>query len=337
MRKTPSMFTNRSSGRLRAALALLVLALVAVLTGCGSSSSDTADAGPREVPSAKGPIKVPADPQRVVVLNGNLAGYLYDLEAKVVAADPRLLGVPNKPGEFPTGWAEDAKAQGTQAVPSGDNINLEFIAAQRPDLIIGGGQGYPGQQSVNAYDQLSAIAPTVLMPTETTNWQDQLRFIAETVNKPANVDTLIANYQAKLTEAKGKIKPPAGATVVFQSIKSQKPTVFVPTAALPALLAEVGFTLDTQVEAKAGNPAKEQSADFISFSPELINTVIDAPVMFTIPLSGGRSLDELRADPLYASLPSFQQNKVFELPATSSRPDYRTVMTTLDLLVERFK
>ncbi|MFD4461416.1 ABC transporter substrate-binding protein [Nocardia sp. NPDC058480] len=331
------MFTHRSTGRFRAALALLVLALVAVLTACGSSSTDAADAGPREVPSAKGTVKVPAHPQRIVVLNGNLAGYLYDLEATVVAADPRLLGVPNKPGEFPAGWAEDAKKQGTQAVPSGESINLEFIAAQRPDLIIGGGQGYPGQQSVNAYDQLSAIAPTVLMPTETTYWQDQLRFIAETVNKPANVDTLIANYQAKLAEAKSKIKPPVGATMVMQSIKSQKPTVFVPTAALPALLAEVGFTLDTQLEARAGNPAKEQSADFISFSPELINTVIDAPVLFTIPLSGGRSLEELRADPMYATLPSFTANTVFELPATSSRPDYRTVMTTLDLLVERFK
>ncbi|MEV6216560.1 ABC transporter substrate-binding protein [Nocardia sp. NPDC051833] len=331
------MFTNRSSGRLRAALAFLVLALVAVLTACGSSDSGSADTGPREVPSAKGPVKVPADPQRIVVLNGNLAGYLYDLEATVVAADPRLLGVPNKPGEFPAGWAEDAKKQGTQAVPSGDNINLEFIAAQRPDLIIGGGQGYPGQQSVNAYDQLTAIAPTVLLPTETTYWQDQLRFIAATVNKPAKVDTLIANYQAKLAEAKSKIKAPAGTTVVMQSIKSQKPTLFVPTAALPTLLSEVGFTLDTQVEAKAGNPAKEQSADFISFSPELLNTVIDAPVLFTIPLSGGRSLEELRADPMYATLPSFKANEVFELPATSSRPDYRTVMSTLDLLVERFK
>ncbi|MFC4377619.1 ABC transporter substrate-binding protein [Nocardia halotolerans] len=331
------MFTNRSAGRRRAAPALLILALVAVLTACGNSSSGTTDAGPRTVASAKGPVQVPADPQRIVVLNGNLAGYLYDLEATVVAADPRLLGVPNKPGEFPTGWAEDAKQQGTQAVPSGESINLEFIAAQRPDLIIGGGQGFPGQQSVNAYDQLSAIAPTVLLPTETTYWQDQLRFIAETVNKPANVDTLISNYQAKLTEAKSKIKPPAGATVVFQSIKSQKPTVFVPTAALPALLAEVGFTLDTQVEAKAGNPAKEQSADFISFSPELLNTVVDAPVLFAIPLSGGRPVEQLRGDPLYASLPAFRANTVFELPATSSRPDYRTVMTTLDLLVERFR
>ncbi|WP_446224591.1 ABC transporter substrate-binding protein [Nocardia sp. IBHARD005] len=331
------MFTKRSSGRLRAALALLILALVAVLTACGDSSSEAADTGPREVPSAKGPVKVPAVPQRIVVLNGNLGGYLYDLEAPVVAADPRLLGVPAKPGEFPAAWAEDAKKQGTKAVPSGENINLEFIAAQRPDLIIGGGQGYPGQQSVNAYDQLSAIAPTVLMPTETTYWQDQLRFIAAAVNKPANVDTLIANYQATLTEAKNKIKAPQGGTVVIQSIKSQKPTVFLPTAALPTLLSEVGFTLDTQILAKAGNPTLEQSADFISFSPELINTVIDAPVLFTIPLSGGRSVEELRNDPLYASLPSFQANKVFELPATSSRPDYRTVMTTLDLIVERFR
>ncbi|MEV0550760.1 ABC transporter substrate-binding protein [Nocardia salmonicida] len=332
------MFTTRSSGRLRATLALLVLALIAALTGCGTSSDDTtAPSGPREVQTPKGPVSVPADPQRIVVLNGTLAGYLYDLEAPVVAADPRLLGVASKPGEFPTGWAEDAAKQGTKALPTGENINLEFIAAQRPDLIIGGGQGYPAQQSVNAYDQLSAIAPTVLVPTETTYWQDQLRVIADVVGKPSEVDQLIANYKDKLAKAKSSIKAPVGNAVVMQSLKSQKPTAFVPTAALPTLLSEVGFTLDRQLESKAGNPAREGSADFISFSPELLNTAVDAPVLFMIPLNGGRSLAELRADPMYASLPSFKANTVFELPATSSRPDYRTVMTTLDLLVERFK
>ncbi|TCJ94571.1 ABC transporter substrate-binding protein [Nocardia alba] len=332
------MFTTRSSGRLRATLALLVLALIAALTGCSSSSGETAaPTGPREVQTPKGAVAVPADPQRIVVLNGTLAGYLYDLDVPVAAADPRLLGVAGKPGEFPAGWAQDATTQGTKALPTGDNINLEFIAAQRPDLIIGGGQGYPGQQSVNAYDQLSAIAPTVLVPTETTYWQDQLRLIAEVVGKPGKVDQLITNYKDKLAKAKALIKAPAGNTVVMQSIKSQKPTAFLPSAALPTLLSEVGFTLDTQLEAKAGNPTREPSADFISFSPELLNTVVDAPVLFMIPLNGGRTVAELRADPLHASLPSFTANTVFELPATSSRPDYRTVMTTLDLLVERFK
>jgi iron complex transport system substrate-binding protein len=332
------MFTTRSSGRLRATLALLVLALIAALTGCTSSSGDTAaPTGPREVQTPKGTVSVPTDPQRIVVLNGTLAGYLYDLEAPVAAADPRLLGASTPPGEFPAAWAEDAKKQGTKVLPTGENINLEFIAAQRPDLIIGGGQGYPGQQSLNAYDQLSAIAPTVLVPTTMVKWEEQLRFIADVVGKSGKVDSLVAAYQTKLTVAKNSIKAPKGATTAIQSTKSQTPTIFMSTAALPTLLAELGFTIDTQIEAKAGNPKTPESADYFTISPELLNTVIDAPVLFVLPLTGARTLDQLRADPMYASLPSFKANTVFELPATSSRPDYRTVMTTLDLLVERFK
>lgn len=331
------MNTHRSTGRPRAVLALLVLALVGALTACGSSDADTATSGTRPIETPRGTVSVPADPQRIVVLNGTLAAYLYDLDAKVAAADPRLLGVANKPGEFPTAWNEDAKKQGTQIVPSGDAINLEFIAAQRPDLIIGGGQGYPGQQTINAYDQLSAIAPTVLVPSDKTLWQDQLRYLADVVNKPTKVESLIANYNTKLAQAKSSIKAPQGATLVFQSAKNQKPTASIPSGALPQLLASVGFTLDTTAFAEAGSPTMPQAADYYNFSPELLSTVADAPNVVVIPLDGGRDVAALRNDPLYAQLPSFKTGGVFELPAASARPDYRTAMSTLDLLVARFK
>lgn len=323
---------------MRAAVALLILALVAVVASCSSSSSDeTSKSGTREVQTARGAIAVPADPQRIVVVNGSLAGYLFDLGAKVKGADPRVLGVTLKPGEFPAAWSEDAKKQNTALLPSGDNINLEFIAAQQPDLIIGGGQGYPGQQSIDNYDKLAAIAPTALVPSNILNWQDQLKAVADIVNQSAKVDGLISAYNTKLAKVKSTIKVPQGAVSVYQSRKDLKPSVIATGTPLATLLGNVGFTMDDKVEAKAGNPQRAAAADWVGFSPELLTTVVDAPVLFVVQLDGGRSLAQLKEDPLLAKLPAFQANQVYELPPTSQRPDYRNAMATLDLLAERFK
>ncbi|MGV9409848.1 ABC transporter substrate-binding protein [Nocardia sp. NPDC003693] len=325
------------TARLRAAVALLVLALVALVAGCSSGSDDASGSGTREVQTDKGAITVPADPQRIVVVNGSLAGYLFDLGAKVKAADPRVLGVTLKPGEFPAAWSEDAKKQGTEVLPSGDNINLEFIAAQQPDLIIGGGQGYPGQQSIDAYDKLAAIAPTVLIPSNSSNWQDHLKAVANAVDRADRVDAIITSYNDKVAQVKSTIKVPQGAVAVFQSRKDQKPSVIAPGTPIASLLSAVGFTIDDKVEAKAGNLSRPAAADWVSFSPEVTTTVVDAPVLFVVQLEGGRTIAQLKEDAMLSKLPSFQAGKVYDLPATAQRPDYRNAMSTLDLLGATFK
>ncbi|MEV6770307.1 ABC transporter substrate-binding protein [Nocardia sp. NPDC051030] len=330
------MTWKRRASRMRAALALLLIASAAV-AGCSSTSDSATASETRAVQTDRGSVTVPSDPKRIVVVNGALAGYLYDLGAPVTAADPRLLGVSGRSGDFPPAWAEDAKRQGTQVLPVGDKINLEFIASQHPDLILGGGQGYPAQQSIDAYDQLSAIAPTVLVSATTTNWQDQLRAVADAVGRGDRVDTLLNAYRDKVKQVKSTIKPPAGSVAYFQSQKSQQPTLVLPTATLPTLLAEVGIVADDKVLAKAGNPSRNEAADWFQFSPELLTAVVDAPVLFVLTLDGGRTATQLATDPMYAKLPAFQQNKVFELPASSQRPDYRGVMSTLDLMAERFQ
>ncbi|MFI6217113.1 Fe2+-enterobactin ABC transporter substrate-binding protein [Nocardia brasiliensis] len=331
------MTLSRMTARLRAAVALLILALVAV-AGCSSSGSDTADkSATRQVQTERGAVTVPAEPQRIAVVNGALAGYLFDLGANVKAADPRVLGVTLQPGEFPAAWDADAKKQGTALLPSGDDINLEFIAAQQPDLIIGGGQGYPGQQSLQAYDQLSAIAPTVLVPTTLNNWQDQLKVVAETIGRADKVDALITAYRDRVAKVRSAIKPPQGAVAVFQSRKDLKPSVIAPGTPLATLLTDVGFTIDNQVEAKAGNPTRAAAADWVAFSQELLTTVVDAPAVIVVQLDGGRTVEQLKQDPLMAKLPAFQSGQVYELPPTSQRPDYRNAMNTLDLLEARFK
>ncbi|MDO3647084.1 ABC transporter substrate-binding protein [Nocardia mangyaensis] len=332
------MSTHRMTARMRAAAALLIVAVSATAAACGSSTADEpADTGTRQVETAKGPVTVPADPQRVVVLNGALAGFLFDLDAKVRAADPRILGVTLEPGEFPPAWAADAEEQGTVAVTSGDDLNLEFIAAQQPDLIIGGGPGWPGQQTIKNYDKLAAVAPTALVPSDLAKWEDQLTTVADFVNRPEKVDGMIAAYNAKVAEVKAGLKLPQGATAVLQSQADGRPILLAPDTPLATLLSSVGFTIDDQIEAKAGNPPKAEAGDWVTFSPELLSTVVDAPVLFVIKLDGGRDIAGLKADPALGILPAFQKDQVYELPASSKRPDYREAMATLDLLAERFK
>ncbi|MBC7300499.1 MAG: ABC transporter substrate-binding protein [Nocardia sp.] len=323
---------------MRAAVALLIVAVAATAAGCGSSTADqAADTGTRQVETAKGLVTVPAAPQRIVVLNGALAGYLFDLDAKVKAADPRILGLTLNPGEFPPSWAADAKEQGTEAVPSGDDLNLEFIAAQRPDLIIGGGPGWPGQQTIKNYDKLAAVAPTALVPSDLANWQDQLKSVADIVNHPEKVDAMITAYTDKVAKVKAGLKLPQGAAAVYQSQSDAKPILLAPNTPLASLLTDVGITMDDKIEAKAGNPERAAAGDWVTFSPELLGTVVDAPVLFVIALDGGRKISQLKQDPMLAALPAFQKGQLYELPAASKRPDYRTAMSTLDLLADTFK
>ncbi|MFE3545014.1 ABC transporter substrate-binding protein [Nocardia sp. NPDC059177] len=332
------MSAHRMTARMRAAVALLIVAVTATAVGCSSSTSDEpTDSGTRQVETAKGQVTVPSDPQRIVVLNGALAGYLFDLDAKVKAADPRILGVTLEPGEFPAAWAADAEEQGTVAVPSGDDLNLEFIASQQPDLIIGGGPGWPGQQTIKNYDKLAAVAPTALVASNLANWQDQLKAVADFVNRADKVEPMITAYNDRVAEVKASVKLPEGAVAVMQSQSDNKPILLAPNTPLASLLAGVGFTIDDKIEAKAGNPTKAEAGDWVTFSPELLSTVVDAPILFVIKLDGGRDIAQLKQDPALAMLPAFQKGQLYELPAASKRPDYRQAMATLDLLAERFK
>ncbi|MEU8898043.1 ABC transporter substrate-binding protein [Nocardia sp. NPDC048505] len=330
--------STRLSGRRPRRIAALVALLLAALTaliGCGSDTdSASADGATRVIQTERGPVTVPAQAKRIVVLSGGLAGYLYALDAPVAATDTRVLGVTNFDGGFPPSWAAKAKEQGTKQLPAGEELNIEAVAAAAPDLIIGGGQGITAVQAEKLYDKLAVIAPTILVPKTVAAWQEQLRQVADAAGRSDKVEALTAAYRDKVAKVKGSIKVPAGNFAVLLSLPSNEPYLVPPTAALPALLTELGFKAD-DVLAKAGNPKLFGSGDSFAVSPELLGKAADAPQAFVLPV-GGRSVEQLKQDQVYANLPSFKGNSLYELPATSYRPDYDGVMATLDLIAKRF-
>lgn len=330
--RTPRRRGVTASGAVTAAVAALL-----ALAGCSSTPTESAGpapAGPRTIQTEQGPVEVPATPQRIVNLSGGLGGYLYAVDAPVVATDTRVLGVTDLDGGFPPAWADKARAANTQQLPAGEQLDIEAVAAAKPDLIIGGGQGITAVQAKENYATLKAIAPTVLVPQSATDWQQQLRQVADAAGRGDRVDGLIQGYDDKLEQVKGSIQVPAEPFAILLSLPNQKPYLIPETAALPQQLTALGFTMDG-VLAKAGNPPLYGSGDSFEVSPELLGKVADAPQVFVINLSG-RTVDQLEADPLYAALPAFRAGAVHELPATSYRPDLDGATNTLTVIDQEF-
>ncbi|QNG18772.1 ABC transporter substrate-binding protein [Rhodococcus triatomae] len=324
------MTDNEIRTRPRRAVAVLVALLLGALalTACSADAAEEGSgSGTRVVSTAKGDVTIPAEPARIVALSSAITGYLYTLDAPVVATDTRSLGAEMVDG-FPSQWAEKATAQGTTPLPGGDELNLEAIVEARPDLIIGGGQGFTSALADQAYDQLTKIAPTVLISPEITDWREQLTQVADAAGESDRVDGLIAAYDAKVEEVRESIEVPGTPVAYLLSLPSNEPTLIPQTAALPQTLAAVGLVPD-DVTTKANDPDLYGTGDSFILSRELLSSTADAPVVFVIRLTG-RTLDELAADPLYASLPAFADGNVYELPPTSYRSDYQGVMTTLD-------
>jgi iron complex transport system substrate-binding protein len=142
-------------------------------------------------------------PQRIVTLEYSFVDHLG-----VLGFTPVGYAV-DAPPEYILEFTEEAGAQsvGTRAAPS-----LETIASLDPDLIIA-----DLYRHETIYEQLSAIAPTVVYNSLRGSYQDQLDSfddIAKIMNKEREADALIAGYDEAFAEAMNVTDPDAGNFVI---------------------------------------------------------------------------------------------------------------------------
>ncbi|WP_228040042.1 ABC transporter substrate-binding protein [Nodosilinea sp. LEGE 07088] len=142
----------------------------------------------RTVAHAMGNTAVPSQPQRVVVLTNEATDMVLALGLTPVGA------VKSWSGEPYYDYLADAMAE----VPVvGDELqpSLEQIVALQPDLILGS-QVRQGQ----IYGQLSVIAPTVFSETIGESWQDNLRLYGQALNRDAEAEKLLADWDARVAQ-----------------------------------------------------------------------------------------------------------------------------------------
>jgi iron complex transport system substrate-binding protein len=232
------------------ALAITALAVAAGATAC--SSADTADGSAgeatRTVETVRGSIDVPDNPLRVVTLepvelDTTVALGIVPVGTAVLS---ETAGVPTYLGTEAAGIA----TVGTVAEPT-----IEDIAAAQPDLILG-----TETRHAQYYDQLSAIAPTVFIASQSDPWRDSVRFVGRVLGKEAKAEELLTAYDDRCAEIAEK-HDTAGKTAQLIRPRSGELTLYGPSSFAGSTLECAGFT----------TPPRPEWADEISvdLSPEL--------------------------------------------------------------------
>lgn len=221
--------TPRTARRRLLAVAVASTAAL-VVAACGSADSDPASSvgDTRTVEHARGKTDVPAAPARVVVLEPVQLDTAIALEITPVGAAVlnEAAGVPKYLGD---------KAAGITTVGTVQEPNVQKIAALKPDLIIGTESRHSA-----LYDQLTAVAPTVFMASQTDPWQDNVKFTATTLGGAESADKLLTGYQQRCADIAKKFGT-AGKTAQLIRPRDGVLTLYGPTSFAGSTLECVGF------------------------------------------------------------------------------------------------
>jgi iron complex transport system substrate-binding protein len=325
-----------------AALPLLVLVGVA-LGACGSGSTTAtssatatgAPAGhfPATVAHKYGTTTVKQAPERVVVVGIREQDALLALGVAPIATT-EWYG--KDPGALEP-WAR-AKLDGAplpKVLPSTDSIDVERVAAQRPDLIVGIDTAMTRKQ----YDALSRIAPTIAPPAGTidygASWQQDLRMIGDALGQRPEADRLQAQVEGQIRQVAAAHPDWRGKTAVNATIDSGAFYVYGPKTANSQLLAQLGFTFPAglrdigQGDGFGGNLSSER-ADLLDLGLILWDYSDD----------GDRGA--ITSNPIYSKLGVHREGReVFEKESSAlydalSKTSVLSVPVALELLAPRF-
>ncbi|WP_404332340.1 iron-hydroxamate ABC transporter substrate-binding protein [Mesobacillus maritimus] len=193
---------------------MLVLALI--ISGCGNEAASEKDSNstPKEeetpefitYESETGPIEVPANPQRVILLSG-FTGNVLDLGVNVVGVDVWSKNNPT--------FAEELK----DAEEVSDE-SLEKIIELEPDLII-------GLSNIKNVDKLSEIAPTVTYTWGKVDYLTQHLEIGKLLNKEQEAQAWVDDFTKRAEEAGEEIRAKIGEDATVSVIESYGKDLYV--------------------------------------------------------------------------------------------------------------
>ena len=172
--------------------ALLTAALCLIL---GGAAVALAEGEMRTFDTAKGPVEIPVNPQKIV--SDYYLGEFLAVGVKPIIASPYALSNPY--------MAEYAEGIQDLNVTSSETA-LEMIVAAEPDLIV--------TLSEADYENFSKIAPTVLIPYGLYTPEELFYYIADMVGKKAEAEAYMAGFKADAEAAKQEIRDIVGERTV---------------------------------------------------------------------------------------------------------------------------
>ena len=187
-------------------------------------------AGERTVTHAMGETDVPAEPERVVVLDSSHLDAALSLGIEPVAAVQSDVdeGLPEYLGE---------RTEGIEVVGTITEPDLERIAAARPDLILSARVRHE-----EIYDQLSQIAPTVFTESSGTAFKEGLAVVADALGRTTELEEALGDYEQRAREV-GEAVGADGTTATVVRFLPGETRLYGPDTFSGTVLTDLGFDL----------------------------------------------------------------------------------------------
>lgn len=286
--------------RLRAGA--LALAAVLTLAACGGSS-DASDGGsaaasggdfPRTVEHARGSTEIPAEPERVVVLDTGELDSLVALGVTPVGAVTT---------DVATGFLSylQEPAEGVEQVGTIAEPNLEAIAALQPDMILSN-----EVRHADLYDELSQIAPTVFAADLGDTWKENFFLAAEALGMEEEAETVMDDYEQAAADLGSSLGDAADAVVSPVRFVGGTIRVYSENSFIGTVMADIGLPL---VDLPEG-----ESPTFAALSPEQVTRADADVVLYSSYGATDESGEEaVLGGPLWPRLSAVQEGRAIEV------------------------
>ena len=251
-----------------------------------------------KVTDVKGEVEIPANPERIVDLSGNsdiisILGYKVIGTANSDAYDYK---------KFPTYLEDTLKDATILGYSMQDNMDVEAIMNLKPDLII------ISTVQEKMYDQLSEIAPTVMIKLEALDWKEDVKAFAKVFNKEEAANTWIENYDKKAKEVGDKIKEIQGANTTYLSFLASGGQFYVfDGAGFGSVLYE-----DLVLSKPEGMPKQTE----ISLPVVNYEGLVEIKADHVFVIATDEDLKILEGNAIWNSLPAVKNGKVTKLPSS---------------------
>jgi iron complex transport system substrate-binding protein len=272
-----------------------ILLAALIISACGTDTSTEKEnaapaakkSGSITYQSENGPIEVPADPQRVILLSG-FTGNVLSLGVNVVGVDTWSKNNPTFEKEM-------------KDVTEVSDEDLEKIIELEPDLII-------GLSNIKNVDKLNEIAPTVTYTWGKVDYLTQHIEIGKLLNKEKEAKEWVDNFKKEAEAAGEEIRAKIGEDATVSVMESYGKDLYV----FGSNWARGTEILYQAMKLKMPEKVKEvaESAGYFTLSAEVIPEYAGDYVILSKYSDADTSFQETET---YKNIPAVKNNRVFEM------------------------
>ncbi|AYY76251.1 Fe2+-enterobactin ABC transporter substrate-binding protein [Citrobacter koseri] len=289
---------------------------------------------PRQITDSRGTHTLDHKPERIVSTSVTLTGSLLAIDAPVVASGATT---PNNRFADDRGflrqWSDVAKARKLARLYIGEP-SAEAVAAQMPDLILISATG--GDSALALYDQLSTIAPTLIINYDDKSWQSLLTQLGEITGQEKQAAVRIAEFDKQLATVKQQLTlPPQPVSALVYTAAAHSANLWTQDSAQGKLMEQLGFTLAPLPAGLQTSKSQGKRHDIIQLGGENLAAGLNGEALFLF-AGDSKDADAIYANPLLAHLPAVQNKRVYALGTETFRLDYYSATLLLNRLAALF-